>query len=613
MNIPIHVMSYVKLLAIVLVLISTVMSSCFVLSTLVSEDDVKCLKGVKSLLKDPELKLSSWSFTNSSVAFLCQFDGVSCWNDRENRIINLELQGMNLSGHVPQSLQYCQSLQKLDLSDNKLSGTIPRQICSWLPYLVTLNLSNNDITGSIPPELGNCIYLNTLILSYNSLSGHIPYQLSYLVRLKVFSVAYNNLSGEIPQFYRRSSTVHLSIARRFSVDPYRRLPVDPLESKLTGRLNKRNIAIIVAAGAFGATVSLLSSFALVWRYHFRYVSRRKASGYGIGRDDHCCGVEYQLRTHQLVEVSLFKTPIVKVRLADLMKATNSFNAENIIASTSLGTTYKAVLLDGSVLAIKQLNNTCKLGEKHFRSEVNRLGLLRHPNLAPLLGFCVVGEEKLLVYKHMSNGTLYSLLHESNAELDWPTRFRIGFGAARGLAWLHHECQPQFLHQNICSNVILVDEDFDARIMDFGLARLMTSSGDLEEFGYIAAPQYSSITIPSLRGDVYGLGIVLLELVTGQKPIKISTADEGFKENLADWVNQLSKTGRIKDAIDLSLRGKGYDEEMLQFLRIASNCVVSKPKNRWTMYQVYQSLNSIAEKHGLSELYSEFSDTFCQAR
>ncbi|KAK1562676.1 hypothetical protein Q3G72_015644 [Acer saccharum] len=555
--------------------------SCFVSSAaVVGEDDVKCLEGVKSSLNDPEMKLSSWNFQNSSVAAsLCNFSGVSCWNAKENRIIHLTLSDMKLSGQVPESLQYCKSLMKLDLSANALSG-------------------------SIPPELGNCIYLNTLILSNNRLSGHIPYQLSNLVRLTTFSVAYNNLSGEIPPFFRGSS-MSLSIDSRFSADP--------IESKLVGQLNKRNLAIIFAAGAVGATVSLLSSFALVWWYHFRYVSRRKAAGYGIGRDDHCRGVEYRLSAHQHVEVSLFKTPLVKVKLADLMKATNSFNAENIMVSTSIGTTYKAVLLDGSVLAIKQLNNTCKLGEKHFRSEVNQLGLLRHPNLAPLLGFCVVGEEKLLVYKHMSNGTLYSLLHESNAELDWPTRFRIGFGAARGLAWLHHECQPQFLHQNICSNVILVDEDFDARIMDFGLARLMTSSGDLEEFGYIAAPQYSSTTVPSLKGDVYGLGVVLLELVTGQKPLEISTADEGFKGNLVDWVNQLSKTGRIEDAIDISLRGKGYDEEMLQFLRIASNCVVSRPKNRWTMYQVYQSLNSIAEKHGLSELYSEFSNTFCQAR
>jgi len=245
--------------------------------------------------------------------------------------------------------------------------------------------------------------------------------------------------------------------------------------------------------------------------------------------------------------------------------------------------------------------------------MNRLGQLRHPNLAPLLGFCVVEEEKLLVYKHMSTGTLYSLLNGNASILDWPTRFRIGFGAARGLAWLHHGCQPPILHQNISSNVILLDEDFDARIMDFGLARLMTPSdvngssfvnGDLGELGYIAT-EYSTTMIPSLKGDVYSLGVVLLELATGQKPLDVSNTGEEFKGNLVDWVNQLSGSGQIKDAIDKSLCGRGHDEEIVEFLRIACNCVVSRPKDRWAMYQAYESLKSIAEGQGFVEQYDEF--------
>ncbi|KAL5740124.1 hypothetical protein ACOSQ2_029304 [Xanthoceras sorbifolium] len=583
----------------VLVLISTVIScSCFVTSA-VGEDDVKCLEGVKSSL-DPEGKLSSWRFSNTSVGFLCKFVGVSCWNDRENRIINLELREMKLSGQVPESLQYCQSLQKLDLSANELSGTIPPQLCSWLPYLVTLDLSNNDLTGSIPSELGNCIYLNTLILSDNRLSGPIPYQLTNLGRLNKFSVANNDLTGTVP-----SPFDHFNKADFAGNDG---LCGGPLGDKCGG-LSKKNLAIIIAAGVFGAAASLVLGLGLWWWYHLRWVRRRKR-GYGLGRDLDGRWVE-RLRSHKLVQVSLFQKPLVKVKLADLLAATNNFSTENIIISTRTGTTYKAMLPDGSVLAIKRLS-TCKLGEKLFRYEINRLGQLRHPNLAPLLGFCVVDEEKLLVYKHMSNGTLYSLLHGgSSTKLDWLTRFRIGFGATRGLAWLHHGCQPPFLHQNICSNVILVDEDFDARIMDFGLARLMTSSeegsyvnSDLGELGYIA-PEYSSTMVPSMKGDVYGLGVVLLELVTGRKPLEISTAEEGFKGNLVDWVNHLSNSGRIKDAIDKALCGKSYDEEILQFLKIASNCVVSRPKDRWSMYQVHQSLNSIAEKHGFSEHYDEF--------
>ncbi|KAF2316204.1 hypothetical protein GH714_041545 [Hevea brasiliensis] len=410
---------------------------------------------------------------------------------------------MKLSGQFPESLKNCKSLQTLDLSSNALSGPIPTQICTWLPYLVTLDLSNNEISGPIPPDLVNCAYLNNLILSNNRLSGPIPYVFSSLARLKKFSVANNDLTGTIPSFFSNFDSGDFS-----GNDG---LCGKPLGSKCGG-LSKKNLAIIIAAGIFGAAASLLLGFGVWWWYHLKS-SRRRKTGYGIGR--------------------------------------------------GTGTTYKAVLPDGSALAIKRLN-TCKLGEKQIRLEMNRLGQLRHPNLTPLLGFCIVEDEKLLVYKQMSNGTL-------------------------GLAWLHHGCQPPFLHQNICSNMILVDEDFDARIMDFGLARLMNSS-DSNESSYV-------------NGD--------LELVTGQKPLDVSTAEEGFKGNLVDWVNNLVSSGRMKDAIDKTLCGKGHDEEILQFLKIALNCVVARPKDRWSMYRVYQSLKACGDDLGFSEQDDEFPLIFAK--
>ncbi|XP_050224796.1 inactive LRR receptor-like serine/threonine-protein kinase BIR2 [Mercurialis annua] len=574
---------------------------CCLSASVLGEDDVKCLEGVKTSLKDPQNKLQSWNFANTSSGFLCNFVGVACWNDQENRIINLQLRDMELSGELPESLTYCKSLQSLDLSFNSLSGMIPAQICTWLPYLVTLDLSNNQLSGPIPSDLVNCAYLNNLVLSNNRLSGPIPYEFSSLGRLKMFSVANNDLTGSIPSFFS-----HLDSA---DFEGNGELCGEPLGSKCGG-LSKKNLAIIIAAGVFGAAASLLLGFGVWWWFHLRSSGRRK-NGYGIGRDDDASWA-VRLKSHKLVQVSLFQKPLVKVRLADLMAATNNFSPQNVIVSTRTGTTYRALLPDGSALAIKRLS-TCKLSDKHFRSEMNQLGQVRHPNLTPLLGFCVVEDEKLLVYKYMSNGTLYALLHGNGMLLDWPMRFRIGVGAARSLAWLHHGCKPPFLHQNICSNVILVDEDFDARIMDFGLARLMTSSdsnessyvnGDLGEFGYVA-PEYSSTMVASLKGDVYGFGVVLLELVTGQKPLDITTSEEGFKGNLVDWVNQLSVSGRIKDAIDNRLRGKGNDEEILQFLKIALNCVGARPKDRWSMFRVYQSLKMTGSDLGFSEQDEEF--------
>ncbi|KAG7563890.1 Leucine-rich repeat-containing N-terminal plant-type [Arabidopsis suecica] len=571
---------------------------CFSSVMAADEDDIRCLRGLKTSLTDPQNALKSWNFDNTTLGFLCNFVGVSCWNNQENRVINLELRDMGLSGKIPDSLQYCASLQKLDLSSNRLSGNIPKELCNWLPFLVSLDLSNNELNGEIPPDLAKCSFVNSLVLSDNRLSGQIPVQFSALGRLGRFSVANNDLSGRIPVFFSSPS---------YSSDDFKGnkgLCGRPLSS--CGGLSKKNLAIIIAAGVFGAAASMLLAFGIWWYYHLKWTRRRRSGLTEVG----VSGLAKRLRSHKLTQVSLFQKPLVKVKLGDLMAATNNFSSGNIIVSTRTGTTYKALLPDGSALAVKHLS-TCKLGEREFRYEMNQLWELRHPNLAPLLGFCVVEGDKLLVYKYMSNGTLHSLLDSNGVELDWSTRFRIGLGAARGLAWLHHGCRPPILHQNICSSVILIDEDFDARIIDSGLARLMVPSdnnessfmtGDLGEFGYVA-PEYSTTMLASLKGDVYGLGVVLLELATGLKAL----GREGFKGSLVDWVKQLESSGRIAETFDENIRGKGHDEEILKFVEIACNCVSSRPKERWSMFQANQSLKAIAEKQGYS--FSEQDDDF----
>ncbi|XP_024978427.1 inactive LRR receptor-like serine/threonine-protein kinase BIR2 [Cynara cardunculus var. scolymus] len=568
--------------------------------SVVAEDDVKCLQGVQNSLRDPRSELS-WNFNNNTAGFICKFTGVSCWNEQENRLISLTLRELGLAGSIPPDLRFCRSLQNLDLSGNNLTGSIPTELCTWLPYLVNLDLSDNQLTGEIPADLGNCLFLNSIVLSDNRLSGSISPQLSNLVRLNRFSVANNALSGPIPS--------RLSDFDSSNFDGNRGLCGKPLDK--CGGLSKKNLAIIVAAGVFGAAASLLIGFGLWW---WCLATSKSKGRDGIGGEDDSSSWADRLRNHKLIHVSLFQKPLVKVRLVDLMVATNNFSKENAIISTRTGTTYKAILSDGSALAIKRLS-ACKLHERQFRAEMNALGELRHPNLTPLLGYCLVEEEKLLVYKYMSNGTLSSSLTKQLSLLDWPTRFRIGLGAARGLAWLHHGCRPPILHQNVSSNAIFLDEDYDARIVDFGLAKLMNTSsnhpgdssyvnGDLGEFGYVA-PEYSTTMVASLKGDTYGFGVVLLELATGQKPADVTGAEEGFKGNLVDWVNQLSGSGQIKNAIDKNLRGRGHDADIVQFLRIAGNCITSNPRSRWSMFQVYEALNTMAQELGLSEHHDEF--------
>ncbi|RZS02945.1 hypothetical protein BHM03_00033044 [Ensete ventricosum] len=268
--------------------------------------------------------------------------------------------------------------------------------------------------------------------------------------------------------------------------------------------------------------------------------------------------------------------------------------------------YKATLPDGTFLAIKRLQDS-QQSENQFVSEMATLGNVRHQNLVPLLGYCFAKKERLLVYKYMAKGTLYDQLHVSGAQggsMEWPSRLKISIGAAKGLAWLHHSCNPRILHRNISSKCILLDEDYEPKISDFGLARLMNPvdthlstfvNGEFGDLGYVA-PEYARTLVATPKGDVYSFGVVLLELVTGEKPTQVSNASESFRGSLVEWITFLSINSLLQDAIDKSLIGKDYDSELLQFMKIACFCALSGPKERPTMFEVYQFLRAIGERY-----------------
>lgn len=527
--------------------------------------------------------------------------------------MEIRLPSKSLSGNLPSALQYCYSTTTVVFSGNQLSGPIPSGLCDWIPNVVFLDLSGNNFNGSIPAGIVNCKFLNTLLLNGNKLSGIIPPELASLDRLRKFSVANNKLSGTIPS--------GLSQFGSSSFEGNNGLCGGSLGG--CGGLSRTSLIIIIAAGVFGALVALLLAFA-IWRWISVHPKgkKKKASGSssvpsGVEGGMEDLGWVNRIRAHHLVQVTLFQKPIVKVKLADLMVATNDFQSSTVISTGGrTGKTYKATLSDGSTLAVKRLPGG-EFSEKQFRSEMARLGQLRHPNLVPLLGFCVVEDERLLVFKHMASGSLSSLLHTSSAAgaevLDWQTRLKIGIGASRGLAWLHHGIQSPIIHQNICSSVILLDEDHEARITDFGLKALMRRSslggaafvdGEFGELGYVA-PEYSSTMVASPKGDVFAFGVVLLELITGKKPLD---SEEGFKGNLVDWVNYLAVNKRIGEAIDKRLLGNGNDDDIIKFMKVATSCVVSRPKERCLMNQVYNSLKEIAATaagYDCSEHYDEF--------
>ena len=175
-----------------------------------SDTDIFCLKSIKDSLEDPHNYLQSWNFNNKKEGFICNFIGVECWHPDENKVLNLRLSDMSLTGLFPNGIRNCTSLTGLDLSANNLSGTIPQNIATLLPFVTSLDLSSNQFSGVIPLSLANCTYINIIKLDQNQLSGQIPPQLALLPRLRTFTVSNNSLMGPVPNFANGHVTVNYS-------------------------------------------------------------------------------------------------------------------------------------------------------------------------------------------------------------------------------------------------------------------------------------------------------------------------------------------------------------------------------------------------------------------
>ncbi|KAF8692181.1 hypothetical protein HU200_039783 [Digitaria exilis] len=568
--------------ALLLLLLGT---SCFS-----SDLDIQCLKDVKQSVIDPNnIIKSSWIFDNATAAagFICKFTGVECWHPDDNRVLSLRLSNFGLQGSFPQGLKNCTSMTALDLSSNNFVGTIPSDISLQVPFLTSLDLSYNGFSGEIPQLMYNITYLNNINLQHNQLSGEIPGQFNLLAKLQTFNVADNRLSGTIPSSLQKFPSS--------SFAGNQGLCGPPLGDCQASAKTKSTAAIIGAV--IGVVVVVIIGVIVVFFFRRRLPAKK-------AKDEDDNKWAKSIKGTKTIKVSMFENPVSKMKLSDLMKATNQFSKENIIGTGRTGTVYKAVLPDGSFLRVKRLQDS-QHSESQFTSEMKTLGQVRHLNLVPLLGFCIAKKEKLLVYKHMPKGSLFDQLHqEEGNKMDWPLRLRIGIGAAKGLAYLHHTCNPRVLHRNISSKCILLDEDYEPKISDFGLARLMNPidthlstfvNGEFGDLGYVA-PEYARTLMATPKGDVYSFGVVLLELVTSEKPTHVSTAPDNFRGSLVEWISYLSNNTLLQDAIDKSLIGKGVDGELMQFLKVACSCTLATPKERPTMFEVYQLLRAIGERY-----------------
>ncbi|XAR65086.1 Non-specific serine/threonine protein kinase [Bertholletia excelsa] len=526
---------------------------------------VVALMAIKSDLNDPYNVLENWDMNSVDP---CSWRMVTC--SPEGFVSALGLPSQSLSGSLSPGIGNLSNLQSVLLQNNAITGPIPAAI-GKLEKLQTLDLSSNKFSGEIPSSLGDLKDLNYLRLNNNSLTGPIPESLSKLDGLALVDLSFNNLSSSLPKVP----------ARTFKITG------NPL---ICGPNSNNNCSVVYPEPLSFRPDGVRGESESETKKH------RVAVAFGASFEQY----DPEVRLGHLRRYA-FK---------ELRSATDNFNSKNILGTGGFGIVYKGCLNDGTTVAVKRLKDYSAVGgEIQFQTEVEMISLAVHRNLLRLWGFCTTETERLLVYPYMPNGSVASRLRDhihGRPVLDWSRRKRIALGTARGLLYLHEQCDPKIIHRDVKAANILLDEDLEAVVGDFGLAKLLdhhdshVTTAVRGTVGHIA-PEYLCTGQSSEKTDVFGFGILLLELITGQKALDFGRA-ANQKGVMLDSVRKLHQEGNLNTLVDKNLKANFDTVELEEMVRVALLCTQFNPSHRPKMSEVLRMLegDGLAEKWEASQ-------------
>lgn len=598
-------MGYTIYLFLCTLLVASLLVATHALST-----EGRSLLAFREAVVDPRGVLAGW---NSSDTTPCNWTGIWC-DPLSMNIVTIDLAGKNLSGvlvadlgsikklhrlylqfnsfygDIPQQLGNCTRMRTLSLHHNNFSGNIPSQFEKF-GLLQALYLQNNNLSGSIPTTFGNLKAIRSLDLSYNSLTGIVPSAIGDLSNLVNLNLSYNQLTGVVPtigvltKFGRDSFAGNEQLCGSRGFSPCPPSPSQPITvdniiapfNPVTAKGASRHLSTLAIAGiCVGAFLLFkgLCILTLLWRWSKS--SEHKEINLGNGG-----------------KLVMFQGGTSVSSSRDLLKQIGKLEHKDVIGEGGYGVVYKLALKNSSVFAVKKLKQ-CLESVRGFEAELETIGSIKHRNLVKLMGYCTSSTVKLLIYEFLPNGTLEQLLYDQGSDhrpLEWTVRHNIALGVARGLAYLHHDCNPRIIHRDISTSNILLDANLQAQITDFGLARILglydthVTATVAGTFGYIA-PEYAEGGRATDKVDVYSFGVVLLELLSGKRP---ADGNDGEDIGLAAWARRLQESGKGADVIEKYLKVTAPLEELQTALLVALSCISKKPENRPSMKQVVECL------------------------
>ncbi|RXH74165.1 hypothetical protein DVH24_028886 [Malus domestica] len=557
-----------------------------------TEPDVEgeALTDLLTALKDSSGRITDWNDNFVSPCF--SWSHVTC---RNGNVISLSLASNGFSGTLSPSITKLKDLASLDFQNNNLTGLLPVYLAN-LTHLQNLNLANNNFRGPIPNAWGQLSNLKHLDLSSNELTGRIPMQFFTIPNFN-FTGSHLDCGSSLKQpCVSGSSLQGLCFVQLYCFG----LPImfelprnNPMLQNLAASNRKSKLGTVITSASCSVSVILLIGALFAYRYYRMHKLKYDVFVDVAGEDE--CKISFgQLKRFSWREIQL---------------ATDNFDESNIIGQGGFGRVYKGVLSNDVHVAVKRLTDyNSPGGEAAFLREVQLISVAVHRNLLRLIGYCTTPSERILVYPFMKNlSVAYRLrdLKPGEKGLDWSTRKHIAFGAAHGLEYLHEHCNPKIIHRDLKAANILLDDKFEPVLGDFGLAKLVdTKSTHVTTqirgtMGHIA-PEYLSTGKSSEKTDVFGYGITLLELVTGQRAIDFARLEEEEDVLLLDHIKKLLRENRLDDIVDRNM--KMHDpKEVETVIQVALLCTQSSPEDRPKMADVVRLLQGV----DLAERWAEW--------